>query len=205
MAAALPGALYLYQGEELGLHEVLDIPPAARQDPLFIRTNGQEPGRDGCRVPLPWTDDPATSFGFSPVAAEPWLPQPDNWGEWSVENEDVDPNSMLTFYRTLLEHRPQLSGGLTWVDFDHPDCVAFERDGALIVINVGPDTVELPSDLVSGRTLILASQPDATPRRLPTDTCVWLSGSYLTGKATTMSRDDVPTRNSNGPSAATHA
>ena len=55
LTAALPGALYLFQGEELGLEEYLDMPAEAREDPLFIRTNGQEIGRDGCRVPLPWT------------------------------------------------------------------------------------------------------------------------------------------------------
>ena len=175
LTAALPGALYLFQGEELGLEEYLDMPDEAREDPLYIRTNGQEIGRDGCRVPLPWTADAATSFGFSPVKVEPWLPQPQNWGELSVETQVGDPSSMLSWYRTLLSHRPLLSGDLKWVDTDSSDCLAFERDGVLVVLNVGSATVELPAELVAGRSVILATQAETTPQRLPSDTCVWLS------------------------------
>jgi alpha-glucosidase len=71
---ALPGSAYLYQGEELGLPEVFELPPEARQDPAFFRTGGAELGRDGCRVPLPWRAD-APAFGFSQSGAA-WLPQP---------------------------------------------------------------------------------------------------------------------------------
>ncbi len=84
-ALGLPGCVYLYAGEELGLPEVLDLPDEARQDPIFARTGGLEIGRDGCRVPLPWTDDAGTSFGFSPRGtADPWLPQPKEWARWNV-------------------------------------------------------------------------------------------------------------------------
>ena len=175
LAAALPGALYLFEGEELGLEEYLDMPDEAREDPLFIRSNGKEIGRDGCRVPLPWTTDATTSFGFSPVKVEPWLPQPQSWGELSVEQQMGDPSSMLSWYRTLLSHRPLLSGDLTWVDTGSSDCLAFERDGVLVVVNVGSGAVELPSELVAGRSVILATQPETTPQLLPSDTCVWLS------------------------------
>ena len=177
-AAALPGALYLFQGEELGLEEMLDMPDECREDPLFINTNGKELGRDGCRVPLPWTADPATSFGFSPVSVMPWLPQPDDFGGQAASVQAADPQSMLAWYRSLLAHRPLLSGGLTWVDIDLQECLAFERDGTLIVTNVGPEAVELPADLVAGRSVILASQPDTTATYLPSDTCVWLSPAH---------------------------
>ncbi|MEY2446435.1 MAG: alpha-glucosidase [Ilumatobacteraceae bacterium] len=177
MTAALPGALYLFEGEELGLEEYLDMPDDAREDPLFIRSKGKELGRDGCRVPLPWTTDPTTSFGFSPVAVEPWLPQPQTWGELSAEHEAADPNSMLSWYRTLMAHRPALSGDLQWVEPGSADCLAFERDGVLVVLNLGAHTVDLPTELVAGRAVIIATQPETTPQRLPSDTCVWLSAA----------------------------
>ena len=80
---ALPGSAYIYQGEELGLPEVTGIPDDARQDPRFRRTKGQVPGRDGCRVPIPWARS-GRGFGFSRTddgacPAEPWLPQPPDW------------------------------------------------------------------------------------------------------------------------------
>ena len=88
----LPGCVYLYAGEELGLPEVLDLPDEARQDPVFARTGGAELGRDGCRVPLPWTDDAGTSFGFSPRGeSDPWLPQPKEWGRWNAADRGVRP------------------------------------------------------------------------------------------------------------------
>jgi alpha-glucosidase len=177
MAAALPGALYLYLGEELGLEEVLDLPDEAREDPLFIRTNGEEIGRDGCRIPLPWTQDSATSYGFSLVAAEPWLPQPANWSELSVERQSVDPGSMLAWYRTLLAHRRQLSGELAWVELDDPNCLAFLRGENLVVLNVGPGIVELPAALIHGRDAILSTQPGSALTHLASDCCVWFSAT----------------------------
>ena len=91
---ALPGSAYIYQGEELGLPEVTDIPDGARQDPRFFRTKGEYPGRDGCRVPLPWSGT-GTGFGFSRTGqgsspAGPWLPQPADWGRYSVESQLTD-------------------------------------------------------------------------------------------------------------------
>ena len=81
LAAALPGALYIYQGDELGLDEVTDLPVDQIQDPMYFRSDGVDPGRDGCRVPLPWSGD-AAPFGFSPdgAGAPPWLRQPDSLG-----------------------------------------------------------------------------------------------------------------------------
>lgn len=175
LTAALPGALYLYQGEELGLEEYLDLPDEVRQDPIFVGTHGEEIGRDGCRIPLPWTADPATSYGFSPAPVEPWLPQPSHWEALSVEREDDEPDSMLNLYRRLLAMRRELAGDLTWVEIGDADCLAFRRGDVLVVANVGPATVELPSEHVGERVVLFASHPEATAERLPTDTCVWLS------------------------------
>ena len=108
LATALPGAMYIYQGEELGLPEV-DLPRDRLQDPMYHRSNGTRPGRDGCRVPLPWSGE-APPYGFSPAgsAAEPWLPQPADWAGMTVSAEQESPSSMLSLYRQglgLRRHR----------------------------------------------------------------------------------------------------
>jgi alpha-glucosidase len=174
MTAALPGALYLFEGEELGLEEYLDMPAEAREDPLFINTGGKELGRDGCRVPLPWTRDRSTNFGFSPGPVRPWLPQPEGWGPLSVEAESADPASMLAFYRTLMATRRELSGAFAWVDTALDNCIVFERGTTLVVLNLGRGAVQLPADLVGGRAVWLSSHTEATAQSVPGDTCVWL-------------------------------
>ena len=124
---ALPGTAYIYQGEELGLPEVTDLPAAARQDPRFRRTHGRSPGRDGCRVPLPWTRaGQRGKLSRTASPAPPWLPQPPGWGGLGVEAQFGDPDSFLSLYRAALRLRrghPALGRGtLRWLDGtpDHP-------------------------------------------------------------------------------------
>jgi alpha-glucosidase len=177
---ALPGSAYLYQGEELGLPEVTGIPDDARQDPRFFRTKGESPGRDGCRVPLPWA--PAgTGFGFSRMEhgaspAAPWLPQPSWWGSYSVESERADEHSFLNLYRAALRLRrghPALGAGtLRWLGHDVPDLLSFARDpGFVLAVNFGRVPVPLPAH----REILLASGPVGGDGVLPPDTAAWLS------------------------------
>ncbi|WP_051831681.1 glycoside hydrolase family 13 protein [Streptomyces violens] len=167
LALALPGSTYLYQGEELGLYEVADLPAEALQDPTWKRSQGTEKGRDGCRVPLPWTAD-GPSYGFGAGGAH--LPQPDGFAELSVETQQADPDSTLAFYQRALAERRRLqtTESLTWVD-DKPDVVHFRRPGGWsCVTNFGTSPAPLPP----GRT-VLASGPLDGPL-LPPDTTAWL-------------------------------
>jgi len=66
---ALPGSAYLYQGEELGLWEVEDLPEEVLEDPIWERSGRTVRGRDGCRVPIPWEGD-APPFGFGPPGSD---------------------------------------------------------------------------------------------------------------------------------------
>ncbi|MBC9005809.1 glycoside hydrolase family 13 protein [Micromonospora aurantiaca (nom. illeg.)] len=174
LSLALPGAAYVYQGEELGLWEVEDIPYELRQDPMWERSGRVDPGRDGCRVPLPWQGD-TPPFGFSPdgAAAAPWLPQPADWKDRTVRAQTGDPHSMLELYRAALALRraePALGDGtLTWLPA--PDGVlAFVREpGFTCLVNLGDAVVPLPAH----DRLLLASGP-LDDDRLPPDTAVWL-------------------------------
>ncbi|HET9655888.1 MAG TPA: glycoside hydrolase family 13 protein [Kineosporiaceae bacterium] len=176
---ALPGGVYLYQGEELGLEEVEDLPEELLQDPTWHRSGHTERGRDGCRVPLPWTSH-GTSLGFG--SAGTWLPQPAGWADLSVQAQEADRSSMLWLYREALWRRgevPALSTAagddLGWLDLG-PSVVAFERDpGFACVVNVAGEPVALPDG-----EIVLASVPDAVSgtgadRRLAGDAAVWLS------------------------------
>jgi alpha-glucosidase len=171
---ALPGSAYIYQGEELGLYEVEDIPDELRQDPMFWQTSGANPGRDGCRVPLPWSgEEPPFAFSPGDATATPWLPQPAKWRSYTVAAQQGDPSSMLELYRNALRrHRadPALGDGpLTWLP-SRPDVLAFTRgDGFVCVVNLSATTVRVPPY----RELILASgRLDGDG--LPSDTAVWL-------------------------------
>jgi alpha-glucosidase len=170
---ALPGGAYVYQGDELGLEEVEDLPDEVLQDPTWKRSGHTVRGRDGCRVPIPWsgTEPP---FGFGSVEHPPWLPQPAHWAELTVTSQDADPASMLNLYRAALTERrrnPALGDGtLTWDD-DAPDGVlSFTREpGFRCVVNFGPGPYEIPDG-----TEVLLSSGLSDPRSVAIDEAVWL-------------------------------
>ena len=168
---ALPGGAYVYQGEELGLPNVDDLPDELLQDPMFLRSGGVMRGRDGCRVPLPWSGS-TPPFGFSPEGVQPWLPQPESWRDLTVEAETGDPESMLTLYRAALRLRRTTEGlptsRLAWNE-SAPDVLDFTRGEALrCVVNLGAEPVPVPAD-----RLLLSSIP-LESGLLPSDATAWL-------------------------------
>jgi alpha-glucosidase len=188
---ALPGSAYVYQGEELGLPEVDDIPAAARQDPTFRRTGGKVVGRDGCRVPLPWSAG-GSSFGFSrtnrdSTLAPPWLPQPPWWGEYSVATQSGDPGSFLSLYQAALRIRrghPALGTGsdgntsMRWLP-SPDDALFFARDpGFLFAANLGVSPVALPPH----SEVLVTSGPLDAAGALPPNTAAWLAGLQLVSR-----------------------
>ena len=170
LTLALPGMAYVYLGEELGLGEVEAIAPAARHDPIFARSGGSDPGRDGSRVPLPWVGT-APSLGFSaPGSVPPWLPQPAEWAALAVDVQDRDPGSTLNLYRRLLHHRRGLVGAdpvFGWLDAP-ADVVAFAHGGLRCWVNFGA----LPVPLPPGR-VVAHSWPGPVDGELPGDAAVW--------------------------------
>ena len=165
---ALPGSGYIYQGEELGLHEVADISAEDRQDPTYSRSPGVDVGRDGCRVPLPWTAD-GESFGFGFGGSH--LPQPAWFAEYAVEVQEADAGSQLSFYRRALELRRELQGeeDFEWVGESSGDVLHFTRPGGWhSITNFGTGPVELPAGNV-----LLTSAP-LVDGKLPSDTTAWV-------------------------------
>ncbi|MFJ2212497.1 alpha-amylase family glycosyl hydrolase [Streptomyces sp. NPDC101062] len=176
---ALPGSAYVYQGEELGLPDVTDLPDEARQDPSYFRADGQDGFRDGCRVPIPWARE-GSSYGFG--AGGSWLPQPDHWGELSVEAQTGDPASTLELYRAALSVRkehPGLGGGSAVEWRDAPEGVLiFARTGFVCTVNTTGTAVRIPAP---GELLLASGPVDAgntapgAEFELPADTTVWWS------------------------------
>ena len=175
LALALPGSVYVYQGEELGLPEVEDIEPHRIQDPMHFRSGGVDPGRDGARVPLPWSGT-HPPYDFSPpgATAEPFLPQPGDWAELTAEAEADDPASSLTLYREGLRIRradPDLHGSdLRWLDAPHDGVLAFLRGSRFAcIVNLSADPVDLPAH---ARVLLTSSPLEG--ERLVRDSAAWL-------------------------------
>ncbi|WP_327291447.1 glycoside hydrolase family 13 protein [Streptomyces sp. NBC_01198] len=190
---ALPGSAYLYQGEELGLPDVTDLPDEVRQDPSFFRAAGQDGFRDGCRVPIPWSGA-EPPYGFGPAGGPSWLPQPPSWAGLSVEAQTGDPASTLELYRAALALRrelPALGAGRSVRWLETPEGVlAFRRDGAgdafLCLVNLTSRPVVLT--VPGGRPLLTSTarppltapaaggasdQVDGIDVTIDADTAIW--------------------------------
>lgn len=173
---ALPGGAYVYQGEELGLPEVTDIPKVRLTDPRWKMSGYKDPGRDGCRVPLPWAQSKKGSHGFSTNkdlgASDSWLPQPKWWGDYAADLQEDNSDSTLNTYRKALEIRHGEEGlgdgSMTWIKMGK-EVLAFSRPGNfLCIVNFG-DAIDLPK----GSDLLLASTA-FKGKKIPADTAVWL-------------------------------
>lgn len=167
---ALPGSTYLYQGEELGLPEVWDLPEDVLDDPVWEQSGHTSKGRDGCRVPIPWTRT-GDSFGFS--SGPGWLPSPEYFGALSAEAQDSDDSSILNLYREALANRTALFTAdetLSW-DTDTPaGVVGFTRgSGTRCWINLGNTSASLPD----GVTVILSSDRAEGKSALAPDSAIW--------------------------------
>jgi alpha-glucosidase len=168
---ALPGTIFLYAGQELGLEEV-DLPDGLRQDPVFLRSGGARKGRDGCRIPIPWEDGPP-GFGFT--SGKPWLPIPSGWTDLSVGAQQHDGSSSLSLYRAALAVRrgsdALRSGWFAWRDGPR-GALVFDRESGgehvVALVNVNSEPFELPKG-----ELLVASRPGVSDR-LPSQSAAWV-------------------------------
>ncbi len=163
---ALPGSAYIYQGEELGLEQV-EVEPEFRQDPSWFRTG--KPGRDGCRVPIPWSGS-TPPYGFGPGTDQPWIPQPAQWSDLTVEAQSADPGSTLAFYRAALAARrgfSETAGEEIEMVEAGDDVLCFRRGPVTVLVNCGTEPVPVPEG-----TVLMSSGPVAGS--VPPDTAVWV-------------------------------
>jgi alpha-glucosidase len=171
---ALPGGAYVYQGDELGLPEVEDLPEDVLDDPTWERSGHKVRGRDGCRVPIPWGgSEPPYQFG--PGNGQPWLPQPADWAPLTAEAQAADPDSMLSLYKAALrirkEHQALGDGRLEWDEDTPKGVLSFTRHpGFRCLVNISTEPIDLPG---GDTEVLLASQPLANGK-VPVDTTVWL-------------------------------
>ncbi|TCC45954.1 glycoside hydrolase family 13 protein [Kribbella capetownensis] len=169
---ALPGGAYVYQGDELALPEVENLPEDVLDDPTWERSGHTVRGRDGCRVPIPWSGS-GPPFGFGPGTDQPWLPQPANWSALTAETQANDPDSHLNLYKAALRIRrshPALGEGrLTWDDEAPAGVLSFTRDSFRCLVNLSDVPIPLPPH----QQLLLSSEP-LTGNRLPVDATAWL-------------------------------
>jgi alpha-glucosidase len=165
---ALPGTVFVYNGEELGLPNV-DLPDEVLQDPTWERSGHQARGRDGCRVPMPWSGD-APPFGFSDTE-DTWLPMPPDWSHLTVEKQDGVPGSTLSLFRRAIElrhGRGDLGDGIEWLETSHGVLAFRGVDGVVCVLNTGTQPVPLPAGEV-----LLASDAVADGA-LPPNAAAWI-------------------------------
>lgn len=155
---ALPGSCYVYAGQELGLPDGV-IPDESRQDPIYFRTKGEQKGRDGARVPLPWNGQFAP-FGFT--SGSPWLPLQDSWKELTVEHQESDPKSTLSLYRNAMNLRSEHlvnNGQITWVEtptlgIKSQSLLGFQRGNVSVYMNLGSEPIEVE---ITGKLLIVSA------------------------------------------------
>jgi len=173
VAHALPGAMYVFQGEELGLADA-DLPDSARQDPVFSRTKGAQKGRDGARVPLPWSGA-APPYGFTESTTNTWLPQPDDWAQVTVEAELSDPRSILNLYRTTLHERRAVTGPVTFVDSGNENVMIFSRDsGFHVAVNTGSTPWDIGAMFPNCSVMVSSDmQVGGKEESLPPNCAVW--------------------------------
>lgn len=179
LTLALPGSSYLYQGEELGLPEHTSLDDELRQDPTYSRTQGEELGRDGCRIPLPWSSE-APALGFSPTGSS-WLPQPPEFAELALDRQRGVPGSTYELYRSALRLRREHalgSGDLAWLagtaapDSGHGrEVLAFSVRDLIVIANLGTTPVAAPL----GAEVLLASTDLADPSEVPAESTVWFA------------------------------
>jgi alpha-glucosidase len=170
---ALPGSLYIYNGQELSLPDA-DVADEFRQDPVYFRTQGAQKGRDSARVPLPWNSQ-ATNLGFT--TGKPWLPIPDQWQKISIDVQDHDEESSLNLYRRGIQLRKsalEFDKSIVWQETGARGLLVFQRGSTLVLLNTSTESCsyEVVGEIILASTSTISMQ-DARVT-LPSASACWV-------------------------------
>ena len=175
MLLTLPGAVYIYNGQELGLPNVDDLPDEVLQDPSFFRTRGEVRGRDGCRIPLPWSHA-GVSAGFS-SSSSTWLPIPNYYRDFAADLQRQDASSMLRLYQQALhlrrKHPALRRGKLSWLESSHGVLgyvVQTESEQFEVWVNFTDSPIAMPA----GRVMLASLTADSQEVLLPNSAIILL-------------------------------
>ena len=161
----LRGTPIMYYGEEIGMKTT---PPTRKEDvkdPIGRTGWPEEKGRDGERTPMQW--DSSDNAGFS--KGTPWLPVPPTYKTHNVADEAKDPNSVLEFYRKVLQlrrtNRALLDGNYTALNENDANVLSYLRlyrdRGVVVALNMSNTwqtvTLELKGKGFTSATSLLAT------------------------------------------------
>lgn len=165
------GLPVVYYGEEIGLPEG-DIPAREALDPVgqryawvpdwLLNLLNLYVNRDNCRTPMIWNS--SKGAGFTGNEVKPWLPLSVDPAETNVKDQKDDPDSLLNWYRTLLDlrgSRPALQTGslqLLSQELARKGVLGYLRQneseeyGILINMSTSPALVDLAGAQIEAKT-----------------------------------------------------
>jgi len=182
LVLTLKGTPFLYNGEEIGMTDLIITDPAKlrdtmatwyydrlvnelKVDPNEAARRAGEMTRDKNRTPMQWSNK--SNGGFSPDDVETWLPVNPNYKNGiNVRDQIHNPDSLLNYYKRILRVR-KITPALIEGDFvslhdDNEEYFAFIRltdeQTVLVVLNYSekPLTLDFSKDeQISNRTLRL--------------------------------------------------
>jgi alpha-glucosidase len=152
----------MYYGDEIAM---VTTPPTSKdevKDPIGITGWPKEKGRDGERTPMQWNDGP--NAGFAKDGVKTWLPIPPSYKTVNVQTEVADYDSMLNWYKQLIELRRTN---------------AAIRDGQHVMLNTSDNNVLMWLRQAPGQpAVVVACNFTAQPQKVSFD----LSAQGITGR-----------------------
>lgn len=172
----LRGTPFLFEGQEIGMTNVqwnsidkYDEVNTKAQYNLALQEGFSDTeamefvnrfSRDNARTPMQWND--SSNAGFT--IGKPWLGINENYLNINVASEEQDENSVLNFYKKLIELRqntPALNGGdLEIILDDHPQVMGYKRSEYTVLVNLSEEEVILDATILENKKKVISNYED---------------------------------------------